>query len=94
MMDLGDHAADRGRVGTFYNLLHAAKAQAANGLAHVARTADKATYPLDFKRFTLGGGHGLPDAALRKRPLFPLPFHAIRQPWLHLLDAEGRRTSL
>lgn len=63
-MYFGDHPANCGRIGALHYLLHAAKTQSADGLAHAARAANEAAYPLDFKRFILRGSHGRPKTAL------------------------------
>src|SRR5271156_4056026 len=49
MVHARNHAADGWRVFHFQHLLHAPESQPANGLAHVARAADEADYPLDLQ---------------------------------------------
>src|SRR5579862_5704678 len=51
------HAADRGRILAFDNLLQPAKTQPANGLPHIARAADIADDPLNLERSCFFVGH-------------------------------------
>ena len=50
MLNLRDHAANRGRVLALDHLLHAAESEATNRLAHIAGAADEAAHPFDLQR--------------------------------------------
>lgn len=74
MMNFGDHASDRGRVGTLHHLLHPAETEPPNRLAHVAGAADEAAYPFDFECFIFGGSHNDPKTALGRGRFFRSSF--------------------
>src|SRR5690242_18013072 len=50
MVNLRYHPASFRGVLANYNLLHAAEAESANGLAHAARAPNEAAHPLDLQR--------------------------------------------
>src|SRR5947209_3275399 len=60
-----DHAANRGRILMFNNLMQSAQPQAANGLPHIARARYEAGYPLDLDgaAFLFFSAHALSPAA-------------------------------